>query len=73
VLDLLPKFQEMLKQAGRDPASCPLSLSSAPLDLDLFKRARDNGVVRVGVALHAATEAEALPILDQWAELITRL
>jgi probable F420-dependent oxidoreductase len=73
VLDLLPKFQEMLKQADRDPASCPLSLSSAPLDLDLFKRARDKGVVRVSVALHAATEAEALPILDQWAEQMTQL
>src|ERR1700678_2220785 len=33
VLDLLPKFQAMLKEAGRDPASCPLSLSSAPPDL----------------------------------------
>jgi probable F420-dependent oxidoreductase len=73
VLELLPKFQEMLKQAGRDPASCPLSLSSAPLDLDLFKRARDKGVVRVGVALHAATEAEALPILDRWAEQMAKV
>jgi probable F420-dependent oxidoreductase len=73
VLELLPKFHEMLKQAGRDPASCPLSLSSAPLDLDLFKRARDKGVVRAGVALHAATEAEALPILDQWAEVMAKV
>jgi probable F420-dependent oxidoreductase len=73
VLDLLPKFQAMLKEAGRDPASCPLSLSSAPPDLDLFKRARDLGVVRISVALTAATEAQALPILDQWAELIAKV
>jgi probable F420-dependent oxidoreductase len=73
VLNLLPKFQAMLKEAGRDPASCPLSLSSAPADLDLFKRARDLGVVRVSVALTAATEAEAIPVLDKWADLMARL
>jgi alkanesulfonate monooxygenase SsuD/methylene tetrahydromethanopterin reductase-like flavin-dependent oxidoreductase (luciferase family) len=73
VLDLLPKFHDMLKQAGRDPASCPLSLSSAPADLDLMKRARDLGVARVSVSLQAATEAEALPILDKWAALIAKV
>jgi alkanesulfonate monooxygenase SsuD/methylene tetrahydromethanopterin reductase-like flavin-dependent oxidoreductase (luciferase family) len=72
-MDLLPKFQAMLKEAGRDPASCPLSLSSAPADLDLFKRARDLGVVRISVALTAATEAEALPVLDKWADLMAKV
>ncbi len=64
ILGLLPKFHAMLKEAGRDPASCPLSLSTVPDDLDVLKRARDLGVARVNVALQAATEAEALPILD---------
>jgi probable F420-dependent oxidoreductase len=72
-LDLLPKFHEMLKEAGREPASCPLSLSSAPLDADLIKRARDLGIVRVSVSLQAATAEEALPILDKWAALITQI
>ena len=73
VLNLLPKFQAMLKEAGRDPADCPLSLSSAPADLDLFKRARDLGVVRISVALTAATEAEAIPVLDKWADLMAKV
>jgi hypothetical protein len=73
VLDLLPKFQAMLKEAGRDPASCPLSLSSVPADLDLLKRARDLGVVRVSVALQAATTEQALPILDKFAAFITKV
>ncbi len=73
MLDLLPKFHAMLKEAGRDPASCPLSLSSAPADLDLLKRARDLGVERVSVALTAATTAAALPILDKWAAFITQV
>jgi len=73
ILGLLPKFREMLQQAGRDPASCPVSFSGAPADLDLLKRARDAGVVRAGVSLQAATEAEALPILDKWAAFITQV
>jgi probable F420-dependent oxidoreductase len=70
---LLPKFRQMLTEAGRDPASCPVSLSGAPADLDFLRRARDAGVVRVNVSLQAATEAEAMPVLDKWADIIARL
>jgi probable F420-dependent oxidoreductase len=73
VIGLLPKFHDMLTEAGRDPSTCPVSLSSAPADVDMLKRARDAGIVRVNVALQAATEAEALPILDKWAALITQI
>jgi probable F420-dependent oxidoreductase len=73
VFDVVPKFREMLKEAGRDPASCPVSLSSASDDLDTLKRYRDLGIVRVNVSLAAAGEAEAVPILDKWATLITRM
>ena len=70
VFDVVPKFREMLKEAGRDPASCPVSLSSASDDLDTLKRYRDLGIVRVNVSLAAASGDEALPILDKWAALI---
>jgi probable F420-dependent oxidoreductase len=73
VLALLPKFHDMLKEAGRDPASCPVSLSSAPADLEMLKRCRDRGIVRINVALQAATTAEALPILDRWASFIGQI
>jgi probable F420-dependent oxidoreductase len=73
VFEVVPKFREMLKQAGRDPASCPVSLSSASDDLDTFRRYRDLGIVRVNVSLAAADEQIALPILDKWATLITRI
>jgi probable F420-dependent oxidoreductase len=72
-LAVVPKFRDMLKEAGRDPASCPISLSSAPADLDLLKRCRDVGIVRVNVALAAANAAEALPILDKWSALKARI
>ena len=73
ILALLPKFRQMLTEAGRDPASCPVSFSGAPADLDLLKRARDAGIVRVGRSLQAATEAEAMPMLDKWAEFIRQV
>jgi probable F420-dependent oxidoreductase len=73
VFDVVAKFREMLKEAGRDPASCPVSLSAAPDDLDTLKRYRDLGIVRVSVSLGAATEEAALPILDKWAALITQI
>jgi probable F420-dependent oxidoreductase len=73
ILALLPKFRQMLTEAGRDPASCPVSFSGAPADLDLLKRARDAGIVRVGLSLQAATEAEAMPMLDKWAEFIRQV
>jgi len=73
IFDVVPKFRAMLKEAGRDPEDCPVSLSSASDDLDTLKRYRDLGVVRANVSLAAATAAEALPILDKWATLITQV
>jgi probable F420-dependent oxidoreductase len=73
VLSVLPKFHEMLKEAGRDPASCPVSFSSLPGELDALKRCRDAGIVRVSVALQAATAEAALPILDKWAGFINQV
>ncbi len=73
VFEVVPKFREMLKEAGREPESCPVSLSSASDDLDTLRRYRDLGVVRANVTLAASTEAEALPILDKWADLIRRI
>jgi probable F420-dependent oxidoreductase len=70
VFDVVPKFRAMLKEAGRDPGSCPVSLTAAPDDLDTLKRYRDLGIVRVSVSLAAANAEAALPILDKWATLI---
>jgi len=71
--DALPKFQQMLKDAGRDPASCPITLFGCSEDLDLLKRARDQGVVRACVSLPSAKADQNLPILDRWAALIRQV
>jgi probable F420-dependent oxidoreductase len=68
--DTVPKFRAMLQEAGRDPASCPVSIFAAGEDGDTLKRYRDLGVVRVTPSLPAAKEDVVLPILDRWAALI---
>ena len=70
VFDYVPKFQTMLREANRDPESCPISIFSAPEDGDTLKKYRDLGIARVAVSLASAKEDVVLPILDRWAALI---
>ena len=70
---LLPKFREMVTEAGRDPASVPITIWGAKENLDLLKRDRDDGVSRVVVSLDSAKADTILPELDRWARLIRQL
>lgn len=69
VFDYVPKFREMLAEAGRDPAAFPISLFGSAQDTDTLKRYRDLGIVRIVVSLPAAKEDVILPLLDRWAGL----
>jgi len=73
VFDYVPKFRTMLQEAGRDPATFPISLFSSVEDLDTLKRYRDLGIVRAAVSLPAAGPDQVLPILDRWAELARKV
>jgi probable F420-dependent oxidoreductase len=68
--ETVPKFRAMLQEAGRDPATCPVSIFGAEEDADTLKRYRDLGIARVTPVLPAAKEDVVLPILDRWAALI---
>ena len=67
------EFREMLKEAGRDEASCPITLFNVQEDADLLKRYRDLGAVRVSVSLPAVNADATLPVLDRWAKLIQQV
>ncbi|MCB1741143.1 MAG: LLM class F420-dependent oxidoreductase, partial [Gammaproteobacteria bacterium] len=71
--EFVPKFRELLAEAGRDPASCPVSLFSSTDDIDTLKRYRDMDIVRSVFSLPAAKEDVVLPILDKWAQLMRKL
>jgi probable F420-dependent oxidoreductase len=69
----LPAFRKMTQEAGRDPASLPVTIGGAPDDLDKLKRFGDLGAVRVNVSLMSETRDEILPRLDKWAGYIRQL
>ena len=73
IMTAIGKFREMLKEAGRDEATCPITLFGCPDNADTLKRYRDAGVVRACVSLPAEKEDSVLPILDKWAGLIRQV
>jgi probable F420-dependent oxidoreductase len=70
VTEFLPQFRQMATDAGRDPATIPVSIFGAPEDLDRLKRYSGQGIARAVVTLPSAKADEILPVLDRWAELI---
>jgi probable F420-dependent oxidoreductase len=68
--EYLPKFRQMLAEAGRDPASVPVTLFGVTPEPERLARYRDLGIARVVVMLPSAARDEILPRLDRWAELI---
>jgi probable F420-dependent oxidoreductase len=71
--EYLPAFRKMSQEAGRDPASLPVTIGGAPDDLDKLKRFRDLGATRVNVSLMSEAPNDILPILDKWAGHIRQL
>ena len=65
VIDHLPEFHRMAVQAGRDPASLPITLFRVAEDVDRLRRYRDAGVARAVISLPAAKADEIMPILDR--------
>jgi probable F420-dependent oxidoreductase len=68
--DTLPQFRQMAVEAGRDPASLPVTLFRVTEDADRLDQYRDLGVARVVISLPAAGPDQILPILDRWAPLM---
>ena len=73
VTDFLPDFEEMVREAGRDIESLPVTIWDTPLDVDTVKRFQDRGVTRVIAELDSERLDALLPELDRWAEVIDRI
>ena len=73
IAECLPRFHQMATEAGRDPATIPLSLFAVPEEVDTLKRYRDLDISRVVVSLASDDAGKILPILDRWAELIRQV
>jgi probable F420-dependent oxidoreductase len=66
-------FRKMAADAGRDPASLPISIFRTPDNLDRLKLCRDIEIDRVVFTLPAEKEDKIMPILDRWSELMRQL
>ena len=66
----LPEFFRMAREAGRDPASLPVTLFGVKRDLERLRYYRDAGVARVVISLDSAGPDDVLPKLDKWVETI---
>jgi len=68
--DVLPKFREMGREAGRDPNAIEVSLFGLGEDVDKLKRFAEMGVTRV-VPMFPPDKADTvLPIVDRWTNIM---
>jgi len=68
--DVLPKFREMAREAGRDPNAIEVSLFGLGEDVDKLKRFAEMGVTRV-VPMFPPDKADTvLPIVDRWTNIM---
>jgi probable F420-dependent oxidoreductase len=70
---LIGKFREMATEAGRDPASLPITIFRAPEELDRLKYSEEIGIDRVVFSLPAEGKDKLMPIIDRWSEFKRRL
>jgi hypothetical protein len=70
---MLSQFRQMASEAGRDPASLPVSIFRGPEDINVLRMLRDIGVDRVVFTIPAEKEDTILPLLDRWAKLQDQL
>jgi probable F420-dependent oxidoreductase len=73
VSDFLPQFQQMAKEARRDPATLPVTMFRVVEELDRLRHYRDIGIARVVITLPSAGADQVVPILDRWAEKVQRM
>jgi alkanesulfonate monooxygenase SsuD/methylene tetrahydromethanopterin reductase-like flavin-dependent oxidoreductase (luciferase family) len=70
---LIGKFRQMAAEAGRDPASLPITVFRVPEEIDRLKFCEEAGIDRIVFSLPAQGRDALMPIIDRWAELKHRM
>ena len=71
--EILPKFQAMAREAGRDPASIEVTLFGLGEDVDRLKRFAELGVTRVVPMLPPEKAETVMPIIDRWTNIMRQV
>ncbi len=70
---VIEKFREMAREAGRDPATLPITIFRVPEEIDRLRYCEEIGIDRVTFSLPAEGREALLPIIDRWADLNRKL
>ena len=70
---VIEKFRKMATEAGRDPATLPITVFRVPEEIDRLRFCEEIGIDRVVFTLPAENRDKLMPIIDRWAELKHRL
>jgi probable F420-dependent oxidoreductase len=70
---LIGKFRDMAVEAGRDPASLPITIFRVPEDMTQLRFCQSNDIDRIVFSLPAEKEDKIMPILDRWSALKQQL
>jgi probable F420-dependent oxidoreductase len=70
---LIERFRAMAVEAGRDPASLPITIFRVPEDIAQLRFCQEIGIDRVVFSVPAETKDSILPLLDRWAKLRAEL
>jgi probable F420-dependent oxidoreductase len=73
IAEVLPKFNEMVKEAGRDPASIEVTLFGLAEDMDRVRRFADMGVARVVPMFPPEKADKVLPMIDRWTNIMRQV
>ncbi len=71
VVETLPNFRQMAAEAGRNPDDLGITIFGATDDAAMLKGYRDASVNRTVFGLPSASRDEILPLLDQYAVMMT--
>ncbi|MBN9560140.1 MAG: LLM class F420-dependent oxidoreductase [Alphaproteobacteria bacterium] len=66
---VIDRFRAMATEAGRDPASLPISIFRVPEEIERLRFCQGIGVDRIVFSLPAEREDSVMPILDRWVRL----
>jgi probable F420-dependent oxidoreductase len=69
----IAEFRKLAEDAGRDPATLPITVFRVPDKIDRLRLCEEVGIDRVVFTLPAEKEDKIMPIVDRWAGLKRQL
>ena len=69
----IEQFRAMAREAGRDPATLPITIFRVPENIEQLRFCREIGIDRVVFSLPAEDESALIPIIDRWSALKAQL